>query len=146
MLQVYIVLVTLICCMIPFFGDFAALVGAIGFTPLVRTCCTHVLEYFIGTHLEFRACLFMSMSRYLPGLTCPNVVEFLPVQVGDFSTGRQHRIVAATSVLVPSQLISVFSASQQSHHIANECGIDTLQYIQTRPISPYSNGYGAQDP
>lgn len=30
----YIVLVTLIACMLPFFGYFAALVGAIGFTPL----------------------------------------------------------------------------------------------------------------
>ncbi len=30
----YIALVTLICCMFPFFGDFLALVGAIGFTPL----------------------------------------------------------------------------------------------------------------
>lgn len=33
---IYIVLVTLIACMIPFFGNFVALVGAIGFTPLVR--------------------------------------------------------------------------------------------------------------
>lgn len=35
-MQVYISLVTLIAAMIPFFGNFAALVGAIGFTPLVR--------------------------------------------------------------------------------------------------------------
>ena len=33
---IYIVIITLICCMIPFFADFVALCGAIGFTPLVR--------------------------------------------------------------------------------------------------------------
>lgn len=35
---IYICIVTLIACMLPFFGDFVALVGAIGFTPLVKTC------------------------------------------------------------------------------------------------------------
>ncbi|KAK9813661.1 hypothetical protein WJX73_002176 [Symbiochloris irregularis] len=30
----YVVLITLICCMVPFFGDFVALIGAIGFTPM----------------------------------------------------------------------------------------------------------------
>ena len=52
----YIVLVTLICCMVPFFGDFAALVGAIGFTPLVRTCSAGMFYWRI--RLELRACLF----------------------------------------------------------------------------------------
>lgn len=41
-MQIYIVLVTLIAAMIPFFGNFAALVGAIGFTPLV--CCCQTLR------------------------------------------------------------------------------------------------------
>ncbi|KAK9831715.1 hypothetical protein WJX74_006848 [Apatococcus lobatus] len=30
----YVVLITFICCLIPFFGDFVALVGAVGFTPM----------------------------------------------------------------------------------------------------------------
>lgn len=30
----YVVILTLICCMVPFFIDFVALVGALGFTPL----------------------------------------------------------------------------------------------------------------
>ena len=32
--SIYIVLITLIACAMPFFGDFVALCGAIGFTPL----------------------------------------------------------------------------------------------------------------
>ena len=33
---IYIVIITTLCCMLPFFADFVALCGAIGFTPLVR--------------------------------------------------------------------------------------------------------------
>ena len=32
---IYIVIITTLCCMLPFFADFVALCGAIGFTPLV---------------------------------------------------------------------------------------------------------------
>lgn len=93
MLQVYIVLVTLICCMVPFFGDFAALVGAIGFTPLVRTCCAGI--FYRRTHLELRACLFEPMSRYLPGLTSSDIFEFLykcmtSTQGGSIASRPQH--------------------------------------------------------
>ena len=40
---IYIVIITTLCCMLPFFADFVALCGAIGFTPLVRLSLRQLL-------------------------------------------------------------------------------------------------------